>query len=433
MIGFDVTTFLAWRYLWARNKGGFLRTITRLTFIGIFIASFAFTLTVMITLGFEKNIKSTLRGLSSDAVLTGQGEAVLDDKVFQILSLLKNKNVLAGFSYVRIKQLILQKDEVYSSAIFKGVHPRSFVNVTELRSKIKTSDKVVTNSVLAGILEAGYVILGVKLARELGLKEGDSFTVLVPTIKRRKITLKEKALKLGLVMSVGFDEYDSKMILGSQRVFQDLFEKEEDLSFVMLKFLEEDFNLKFSFEGLKKQLPYLLWQDPLEKCVQRIRSLFSGYSVLAWTALSPCLLASLKIEKIVILLVIGLIMLIGIINMISLIFINVQIKKKDIAVLLALGMTPGQIKSIFVKMGLFISFFATLFAQILAYGCGYFLQKYEVIHLPEIYYVQTVPVDLSVANIVLIFCAVNFIAYLASRIPAGLAAQVRIAEVLRQS
>lgn len=430
MFNVDITTFLAWRYLTAGQNSGFLRVVTRLTLLGIFIATFTLTIALMITLGFEKQIKDTLQGLSSDVVVMPTDQGLLDDGLVYNLSILKEANIIRDFSSVLINQLIMQNAcDGYSAVAFKGVEPKSYVNVTRIKSKIR-HQKYITNDMVSSLLSNGYVIIGAGLASQLGIREGQLFSVLVPKVGRWKVSLIKKQLRVGLIMSVGFEDYDSGLIIGSKDVYKELYENDGETSLLMLQVEDKSLDSSFCSKCFSKIKMFFI--DTKEQVVSRLKNMLPNYKVLFWKELSPNLLASMSIEKIVAIIVVSLIILVGMINIVSLIYITIQIKRKDIAILLAMGATPSQLRTVFIKMGMFLSLMATVFAQGCAYVVGLLMQKYEIVRLPDIYYIQTVPVDLSFELFIFVFLFVNIVTYLAVRIPANMAANIVVAEVLKQ-
>jgi ABC-type lipoprotein release transport system permease subunit len=430
---FNPTTFLALRYLFVKNKNNFLFLATRLTFLGIVVASCALALSLMITSGFERSVKKTLRALSSDIVIMPQNK-IIDEAFVSTLAKDQKLGILKNFCPVAINQLIIDQNEHYQTVTFQGVLPAAFSMVTDVADKLKAAPKGFD---FAKNLKRDNVIIGEKLATTLGLKIGGELAVLVPIIKGRKVTLCEKKVTIAATINTGFDEYDRSLLIGSHVLYQRLFGKLKNYDCVMARVGEKISFTPYAIDKKKFFLERLsLWSplefiDPTWTAAERLKIFYSGHRVLHWTELSPNLLASMKLEKFVINLVILLILFVGLISMVSLVYMNIQTKRRDIAILMTLGMSTEQIKDVFVKMGLFISVFATIFGEAVAYLAGIFLQRYDFIKLPDVYYVQQIPVNLNFGILFFVFILTNLAVYFACKMPVSGINKMSVAGVLR--
>lgn len=405
----NVSRHLAWKYIFQQNKNSFLYTATRLTFLGILIASCALTIALMVTSGFEKTIKNTLQGLGSD-ILIFAGDGNLGKTFLKKIEIGQKKDQFSGYCPVSLNQVIIENSGRYQTINFKGVAPALYSQVTNILDKIVSPPNLkseVVDRTVEILLRKNNVIVGKKLAANLRLGLGQEFSVFVPTVKKKKVLLQEKKLKVGALISVGFDEYDYSLIIGSHQTFGELFGFKDGFDSIMIR------------------------SEKSEEVVKDLAKQYPKHRILHWTELSPNILVSMKLEQIVISLVILLILLIGVMNIISLIFMKIQTKQRDIAILLTLGMTPGQIRSIFTNMGLIIGLGATLLGEAIAFGVALALKKYDIIQLPQIYVVEKVPVNLDWTIFASVFIFTNLVVYFASLIPARSATKINISQVLR--
>jgi ABC-type lipoprotein release transport system permease subunit len=94
-------------------------------------------------------------------------------------------------------------------------------------------------------------------------------------------------------------------------------------------------------------------------------------------------------------------------------------------------MKASEIKSVFVKLGLLISVGASILGEALAYVAGILLSKYDLIKLPDAYYVQTLPVNMDFKIFLGVFIFTNIATYLASKIPTSSITDMNVSAVLR--
>ena len=70
---------------------------------------------------------------------------------------------------------------------------------------------------------------------------------------------------------------------------------------------------------------------------------------------------------------------------------QIQQKRRDIAIFKAMGMSDNRIRNIFLHLGVCITFSASALGLGLAALAGYLLEKYPFIELPDVYYVSYLP------------------------------------------
>ena len=435
---FGPSFFLARRYLTVGHRQNFLYIATRLTLLGIAVASCALTLSLMITSGFENHIQKNLQSLASDIIILPNKKA-LDKGFIHSLCLDQKMRILQAVCPVMVNQLILERTNGrYQTINFYGVTAETFSQVSGIALKLTPNAK---NFIVPTMLKDNTVIMGEKLAKSLGIKLGDTFFALIPIPKNQKISLQKKMLILGATMHTGFDEYDQSLIIGSHDLYTKLFgqgkEKTSNYDLVMIKAGEKISKTPYTINKWRYWLEQLAPYFPLQLVDQtlvaaaRLKAYYPNHSVLHWKELSPNLLASLKLEKFAINLVILLILLVGLIGMVSLIFLNIQAKRRDIAILLTLGMSRKQIKTIFVLMGLTIGILGTIIGESLAFAIGYLLKNKNLITLPDVYYFEQLPVNLDPKILFFVFVLTNLVIYLACKLPAAIVDQLNIASVLR--
>jgi lipoprotein-releasing system permease protein len=154
--------------------------------------------------------------------------------------------------------------------------------------------------------------------------------------------------------------------------------------------------------------------------------------VVSWKEQYPALVSSLKLEKYVMFLVIALITLVACMNMISLLFMQIQQKRHDIAIFRAMGLATKHIHDIFIRMGLVITTAASLCGLAAATAIGYWIEKHPVIELPDVYYVSHLPARVDLDICVIVFFVTVFLGFIATWIPARRTKYINIVDVLRQ-
>ena len=107
-------------------------------------------------------------------------------------------------------------------------------------------------------------------------------------------------------------------------------------------------------------------------------------------------------------------------------------KKKDIAILKAMGATDKNIMKIFVFQGLIIGLIGTAVGLTGSLGICLLLKHYHFIHLPQdVYYISTLPVEVKFTDVLFVCGGVILLSFLATIYPAKQAARLDPVEALR--
>jgi len=138
------------------------------------------------------------------------------------------------------------------------------------------------------------------------------------------------------------------------------------------------------------------------------------------------------LEKYVMFFILALIVLVASMSMISVLFMQMLSKRKDTAILQAMGMSLATIKRIFTIIGMTITTAATATGIMCAALAGYYLDKYPFIELPDVYYVTHLPVRMDPELFVLVFVCTLLLGFIATRIAIRTNKSRAISHVLRQ-
>ena len=106
-------------------------------------------------------------------------------------------------------------------------------------------------------------------------------------------------------------------------------------------------------------------------------------------------------------------------------------KKREIAILKAMGARNSQVAAIFLAEGLGIGVRGVLGGTLLGLGLCAFLKRYEVIQLPEVFYDRTLPVNFQPGVYGLIGLLTLVIVLLACQYPTRRAAKLHPLQGIR--
>ena len=151
-----------------------------------------------------------------------------------------------------------------------------------------------------------------------------------------------------------------------------------------------------------------------------------------WTQTDAPLFAALKLEKFTYFVVLLLIVLVAAFNIIATLVMVVMERRKEIAILRAMGARASSIASIFICEGAALGVGGT----IIGVGCGllftFLIDKYHFIQLPaDLFMISTVPVRLYAVNFIAVALAAIVLCLAGALYPALQARALRPVEVIR--
>ena len=217
------------------------------------------------------------------------------------------------------------------------------------------------------------MLIGVDLARGLGIFEGDEITLVAPEsllLPAGEIPIYEKATVKALVRT-DVPDVDGHVVF---------YDADHGLSR-----LKDTASLE---KGLEIRL-----KDPenAPDLAAKIRKMKWG-PVKTWQDMNAALFYSLRMEKTLMGVFLGLTVLVACFSIISVLVLLVTEKRADVGVLKALGATKNIIRRIFVTIGLTLGLLGILGGTLFGLLICWIIVRYPIIRLPDIYYDTSFPV-----------------------------------------
>lgn len=213
------------------------------------------------------------------------------------------------------------------------------------------------------------------------------------------------------------------------------FEFDLKLVYLALPEAQRFFNFNADVQGLEVKVTHPLetqrFESALEAMLKREKAEFPGLSfrTLDWKKLNRNLFSALKLERIVIFIILGLIVFVASFSIAGTLIMLILEKTSEIAILVSMGASRRSIMAIFSTIGTTIGILGTLCG--LASGIGFCLLIQVGVPTPSWLYLERLPVHLDWGEIARIALAAVAITAIATIPPAVSASRLDPVEGLR--
>ena len=257
------------------------------------------------------------------------------------------------------------------------------------------------------------IIIGQELARSLGAGVGSRITVISPDgdVGPMGVQPKARAFRIAAVFSTGMYEYDLK------------------LAYMYLPDARRFFNLGPTIDHIDVRLVDLHRADAVR--AQMLPLLAEArVEVMTWQEMNRNLFSALKLERVVMFIVLGFIILIASFNIIASLIIIIRKRLAAIAILRTLGAGSAEVTRIFFMLGSAAGLFGIASGVLMGLSsCG--IIEHLGLTLPREYYIRSLPVAVDGWQVTQIALAAFLITALAALYPGRLAARVQLVEGLK--
>ncbi|HVV93002.1 MAG TPA: lipoprotein-releasing ABC transporter permease subunit [Hyphomicrobiales bacterium] len=404
---------IALRYLRAKRRESFVSVISGFSLVGIALGVATLIIVMAVMNGFRHELLSRILGLSGHVVVQGYGGELMHfdavaAKVRAVPGVVRVSPVIDG-------QVMATANSVSRGALVKGIRKEDL-------AKLTTVSKSLSPGALARFQGGDSVIIGWRMAQQLGIGPGMTITLIAPkgNVTPFGTTPRVKTYTIAGTFNIGMSEYDSSFV------------------FMPLEEAQLYFNLGDGVSGLEAMVAQ---PDQVANYVPAIaQAVGPAARILTWQDINSSLFGALEVERNVMFLILTLIILVAALNIVSGLIMLVKDKGQDIAILRTMGATRGAILRIFLITGAAIGVVGTLTGLVIGVAVAANIDAIrrgigDLTHTnlfsPEIYFLSHLPARMDLgetASVVLMALALSFLATL---YPAWRAARLDPVEALR--
>ena len=405
--------FVGLRYLRAKRR---TRTISLNTFIsitGITLGVAALIGTLGIMTGFKEDMQAKILGTTSHVVVQPRGKQTLAGYAELIQQVENVPGVVAATPYIYQQVLLTSKTGV-RGVVLRGIDPQKEPEVTEVTKNVKsgTVQDLAAPDASAQTDRKPGIIVGKELARRLGVVVGSRINVVSPVgpISALGMTPKIRPFRVVGLFESGMYDYDAS------------------LAYISLEEAQRFFSLGRTATGIEVKVDDVFAADAVAKRIDA--RLGKGYMARDWMLLNSNLFSALRLEKTMMFLLLVLITLVASFNIVGTLTMIVTEKQREIAILKAMGATPGAIMRIFMLNGLVIGLTGTVIGIPLGYTFLYLIENYFTFD-QTVYFLSSIPVHVKALDVFLVAFSAILISFAATLYPSWQAAKLAPVSALR--
>jgi lipoprotein-releasing system permease protein len=408
---------IGWRYTRAGRGGrrnGFISFISAVSMLGIALGVAALIIVLSVMNGFQKEVRDRMLSVIPHLEIFSAVGGALPDWSAVAKAALTHPEVRGAAPFISAQGLI-SRAETMRGAVVRGISPVEEAEVTALGAQLRDTT--------FATLQPGqwHIVLGVELARALGVQLGDKVTLVTPggQVTPAGVVPRLRQFTLTGTFEAGHFEYDSGLALihidDAARLF-----RLEGPAGVQLR-VSDPTRAREIAGGVIGRLPAGLMMDD-------------------WTRTNRHWYDAVQIEKRMMAIILTLIVAVAAFNLVSTLVMTVTDKRADIAILRTLGASPGSVMVIFVVQGALAGLIGTFsgvgLGLLVAFHIDVIVPAIEralgVAFLPgNIYLISRMPSDPQVGDVVPIALISLALAFAATLYPSWRASRVNPARALR--
>ena len=409
--------FVSLRYLRAKRKQAFISMVSFISIAGVALGVAALILVLAVMTGFTDGVRRQILGNVPHVLIQKYAEG-LDNPDELVAAARQVPHVVSATPFVSKEAMLLSQGNVAAVSI-KGIGEQHKIFAQRL---MKVTERSVAELFFDEEAARPGIIIGIDTATNIGVAVGDVINVIPPMFN---ITPFGMVPKMKPFRVVGIFEQQSSLI-------------DSFYAYIPLAVAQKFFDSEGVVTGVELEV------DRFEQAPQVAATLSAQfgfpYVIRPWQSIYGSFLSALKLEKLGLFIVLGIIVLVAAFNIATTLIMVVTEKNRDIAILRSMGANARSIMKIFVLEGLIIGTSGT----ILGTGLGILLANYAdaIIKFFErifgirifdqsVYGMEHFPSEIVLTEVVAVMTMAMTISLLATIYPAWRASRMDPAEALR--
>jgi lipoprotein-releasing system permease protein len=428
---------IALSHLRGRNAERGVSALTAISMGGVTIGVMAQIIVLSVMAGFEIDLRDKFLGANAHVVVLRYSSGIeeWEDAVAKVQAV---DGVTGVAPFIYTEMMIKSEHGNGEGIILKGIDPVLVGDVVDLRKNIVSGpdgtpeDTDAQQAILESLhnpppgplaseedkaLELPGILVGEELAHSLKVFVGDVVHIINPVGRG--------------IGPLGMPMPDVKRFRIAGIYYSGMYEYDTKWTYVAIEDAQEFLKMGEMVTGLEVTVDDIYGVDPIALAIED--TLAYPFYTRHWQNLNRNLFDALKLEKVVMGLILSLIVTVASLNIAGMMIVLVVTRSREIAIVKAMGASNQQVRLIFMTEGVVIGVVGSIVGTTLGLiGCV-LLDAYGFPLDTDVYYLDSLPVQMEPMTILFVNVAAIAICFLATLYPASRAASLRPVEGLRAS
>lgn len=403
--------FVASRYLRAHRKEAVISIITVISVAGVAAGVMALVIALAVTNGFRNTLQRNMLGAMAHIDVMNKRQLDGIDNWEQLEDQIRKLPHVTAVAPALYLPVFLQGPVNSKGAVLKGIDVDQEMAITRALGHLKSGSLDRLRNLDAS---PPGIVLGSGLVNDTGMILNSRTNVVSP---EGKMTLFGPAPSIVPFYVCGV----------FQTNFSDI---DDDWAFTSIHAAQKALSLGDVVNQIEVDVDDYQKADVYAKEIEK--AIGGQYTTTTWMDMNHQLFSALNMERVVTMIVIGLILLVAALNILITLVMMVMEKYRDIAILMSMGARAAQVRRIFMVQGVLIGIVGSAIGLAAGYSISYFAEKYRWIKLPTaVYPISYLPFEAHWVDGFWIAGVAILVSFLATIYPAKSATRIAPAEVLR--
>lgn len=402
--------FIGLRYTRAERSNRFISFISLISMVGLTLGVAVLITVLSVMNGFDRELKTRILGMVPQATVTSF--EIIEDWEQLAERIKEDPEVSAVAPFIQLQGMLTSNAQV-AGIMVTGIDPKYEKNVSIINEHM-------TAGSIDSLSPGDYnIVLGEEMVQLLQLSIGDKVTLVLPEASPSPagVIPRFKRFTLTGIFDISPDVNTLTAFIPMNDAAT-LLRLPDGAQGIRMK-LDDIFTAQIASQKAAAIAPERLYASD-------------------WTQTHGNLFGAIQMEKAMVGLLLFLIILVAAFNIVSSLVMLVTDKKADIAILKTFGASPRLITQVFMVQGVVIGIIGTvtgtilgvIFALSVSNILGFINQSFGL-NLFDAYFINYLPSQLRLADVVLITGASFLLSFLATIYPARRAAKIQPAQTLR--
>jgi lipoprotein-releasing system permease protein len=401
--------FISRRYLFSGKDVSLISVLTYLSITGVTIGTALLIIVLSVFNGFYDVIRGLLLAQDPDIRIEHAVDRTFQfDQVFMD-EILETDGVVAITPFLAGKSMLAFRDDRNEVVSVRGIETDSFLRINDLEAHVRSGrfDFSVQN-------ERPGIVLSESIRNRHRISIDDEIALLSASGMRRALT-QFSAPRINRFKVRG--TYSMQQIAEGDQVYIDLMAA------------QRLFNARNQITGFDLRLHDTDAAQSVKRNLEE--KLGTDYKISTWYDLQKPLYDVMYLEKWGSYFILMIIVIVAVLNIVGSLTMIVIQKKRDIGILISMGMSKADIRNIFRSQGFYIGLIGCGLGGTIGLILTWMQHEYGLLKLSSAFIIDAYPVSVSVFDVGIVLFGSMFLCLAASWYPAIRAAQVNSADAVR--